>query len=460
MFDFGTGLKNKRGERGSVVAAAVFGIIAMTGSAGLAVDIGRAELAQAKLSSALDAAGLAAGSTLQTTDLHDEVMKYLNVNFNDYLDSTITDVEISVDSTNSIITLEAYGTIDTTFMRYFGFETIPIGATSEITRATSGLELVMVLDNTGSMAGSSLTSLKDAASELVDILFGSAPPVDQDQKLWIGLVPFSQAVNVGNSHTDWLTSNSISSKNWGTTSWSGCVDARLIGEDITDTPPSSKKFEAYYWPDDSYNDWITTTTKNGKTTTTYTINSTKGPNKYCPQAVKRLSDDQSSILASINGMVAVGNTHVSEGAVWGWRMLSPRWRGAWGGDMDSNSLPLDYNTPKMNKAAIIMTDGENTIDNSNRGAYWYLKDGRTGSTNATTAVTRLNQKLTSVCTAMKNNNIIVYTIGFRNPGSNIESLLKSCATQPDFYFDSPTSDELHKAFRMIGDSLSSLRVSK
>ncbi len=456
---FVTGWKKRSGQKGSVVAAAVFGIIAMTGSAGLAVDIGRAELAQSRLSSALDAAGLAAGSTLQTTNLEDEVTKYLNVNFNNYLDTTITDVDVSVDSTDSVITLEATGYIDTTFMRYFGYETIPVRAVSEITRATSGLELVMVLDNTGSMAGSSLTSLKDAASELVDILFGSATQ-DDEQKLWIGLVPFSQAVNVGKEHTDWLSANSISSKNWGTTSWNGCVDARLNGEDITDTPPASKKFEAYYWIDDSNNDWITTTTKNGKTTTTYTITSTKGPNKYCPQEVHRLSDDQTAIQASINSMVAVGNTHVSEGAVWGWRMLSPRWRGVWGGDMDGNDLPLDYNTPKMNKAAIIMTDGENTIDNSNRGAYWYLKDGRTGSTNSTTAVTRLNQKLTSVCTQMKNNNIIVYTIGFRNPGSNIESLLKSCASQADYYFDSPTSEELHKAFRMIGDSLSSLRVSR
>jgi hypothetical protein len=457
---FTSGLLKGRHQAGSVIAATVFGIIAMTGTAGLAVDIGRAELAQAKLSSALDAAGLAAGSTLNSQDIDAEVTKYLDVNFHNYMDAVITDVDVSVDDSNSVISLEADGYIETTFMKYFGFETIPINAVSEITRATSGLELVMVLDNTGSMAGTSLASLKESATDLVNILFGNG--TDENQKLWIGLVPFSQAVNIGTDRSDWLTSTTLASKNWGPTSWGGCVDARLSGEDITDTPPSSdaSKFEAYYWPDDSNNNWITTTTKKGKTTTTYTINSTHGPNKYCPQTLLGMTSDKDSILSAIDAMQAVGNTHIVTGAVWGWRMLSPNWRGLWGGEMDANELPLDYNTPKMNKAAIIMTDGENTIDNSNHGAYWYLSAGRTGSTNQSTAVTKLNQKLSSVCTAMKNNNIIVYTIAYGSPGSTVENLLKNCATQPDYYFDSPDSDELNKAFRMIGDSLSNLRVSK
>ena len=141
-------------------------------------------------------------------------------------------------------------------------------------------------------------------------------------------------------------------------------------------------------------------------------------------------------------------------------MLSPQWRGLWGGDMDANSLPLDYNTLRMNKAVIIMTDGENTVSNSIHTAYWYPDDGKLGATNTSQAKTQLDQSLSQVCTSMKSNNIIVYTIAFGSPGATVQSLLHDCATQPDYYFDSPSGAELQAAFKAIGDSLSNLRISK
>lgn len=443
-------------ERGSVMVTVAFAILAMTGATGLAVDIGRAQLAQAKLSSALDAAGLAAGSNMNSTDVDAEVTKYLNVNFENYLGTTLTHVDATVNSTNTVITIEAQGTIDTSIMKYFGFDTVPISADTEITRATSGLELVMALDNTGSMNGTPLEELKSAASELVEILHGD----DTASNLYIGLVPFAQAVNVGSSRTSFVDAANLASRNWGTTSWGGCVDARLSGGDTTDAPPSSQIFYAYYWPDDSNNDWISTRTRRGVTTYTYNISSSRGPNKGCSQPVLGMTSDKQDVLDAINDMVADGYTHVNLGAVWAWRMISPRWRGLWGGEMDTNSLPLDYNTPRMNKAVILMTDGENTLNNSVRTAYWYPSDGRLGTTSTSAGVTELNNRLSSVCSSMKSNNIIVYTIAFGNPGSTIENLLRNCATQPDYYFDSPSGSELSEAFRQIGDSLSSLRVSR
>ena len=47
---------------------------------------------------------------------------------------------------------------------------------------------------------------------------------------------------------------------------------------------------------------------------------------------------------------------------------------------------------------------------------------------------------------MKTNNIVIYTIGFGNPGGNAAAILKSCATQPSYYFNSPTPAELQQAF--------------
>lgn len=455
-----------RNESGSIVPIVGLGIVALLGATGVAVDVGRAQLVQAKLISSVDAAGLAAGSTVSTQNTSSEVTKYLNANFKNYLGSTLTNVTTTVSQDSSTISVSATATLPTTFMRAFGKTSMTLKASTEITRQSSGLELVMVLDNTGSMGNPisgvpKLTSLKNAANALVNTLYGSNSTVSD---LWIGLVPFSQAVNVGSSRTSWVNTDSFV---WGTTSWGGCVDAREDNNrDVTDDPPSVARFDKYYWPcHTSYNAWYGNNgSKNNCTlnggTQYKTLSTSLGPNKSCPQVITPLTASKSTITSAINSMNAEGNTHIGLGAVWGWRMISPRWQGLWGGEMNTNSLPLAYNTPKMNKAVIIMTDGDNVINSSNKGAYGYLSEGRLGTTTQSTAETRLDSRLSTVCTNMKNNNIIVYTISFGSLSSSSQTMLRNCATQSDYYFPSPNNATLAAAFKAIGDSLSNLRVSK
>lgn len=499
-------------DRGNTFILVAFGMMALVGAMGAAVDIGRGELARMKLQTSIDAAGLAAGGSINSTDVNDEVRKYVELNFSrGTLDAVITDVRTQVSDDTLLLTIDADATMPTTLMRVFGIDTITLHAHSEITRTNKGMELVMVLDTTGSMAGTKLTSLQTASNDLIDILFGDKKT---GENLWIGVVPFSQAVNVGNAHTDWVEP-SYTTWDWGTTSWAGCVEARYTGRDITDappfgdpgTPPDQELFRAYYWADhDSYNNWIRTSsdtstrrvcrnsnnctcsnyscgcTTNGNsqvciscsgsgsgrdcdedtttTTTSYSINSSRGPNAYCPSEVTRMTSSKAGAKAGIAALVAQGNTHVSEGAAWGWRMLSPRWRGLWGGTMATDSLPLDYDTDLMIKAAVIMTDGENTITNSVDGAYDYLSDGRLGTTNSGAAVTQLNNRLRDTCAAMKAKGIIVYTVVFNLSSPTVDTLLRNCASQPDYYFNSPDAAALRQAFRTIGDSLANLRISK
>ena len=496
--------------QGAVVAIVALGLVALVGAVGVAVDAGRAHLVESKLQSAVDSAGLAAGAAVSTADINALATKYVQLNFNPSgMGATLGTVKTVVSSNNQIVTISASATLPTTFMKIFGRKQVAIGVSSEITRSNKGIELVMVLDTTGSMAGSKITALKSAAHSLVGILFGSNA---SSENVWVGMVPFSQTVNIGTNRSSWLDGTTF---NWGSSSWKGCVDARATtGRDITDDPPSLEKLRAYYWEDDINNDWIlppttTTTTTcskkssctcanwgpcavttSGNVTTTlactgsgssasctkkvdtinYSITETgstqKGPNAYCPAAVMGLTNQKSTIDTGIDTIYAAGNTHVNFGAVWGWRMLSPRWRGLWGGTMNTNNLPLDYNAPLMQKAIIIMTDGTNTMTagtNGGRGvrtAYGFLDEGKLGTTNATTAVTKLNQKLTSVCNSLKAQNVLVYTILFQETNGTIQTLLRSCATTPDYFFNSPSESELQAAFRTIGDSLANLRISR
>jgi len=295
---------------------------------------------QSKLSYSLDAAGLAAATTLNSSDYTAEVSKYLNVNFPaGYLGSSAPGVTVQLMDSNNTLSLTANTTVPTTFMNIFGISSVGISASSEVKRKTSGLELVLVLDNTGSMS-SSIGSLKTAASTLVNLLFSGSAAED---KLWIGLVPFSMAVNIGSGHPTWMDTTYNGTLNWGSQTWKGCVEARYDDYDMADDPPSASITSTlfrqyYYYPGSSY----------------YTNHNTG-----CPQQVQTLTANQSVITSAINSMVATGNTVTPTGLTWGWRMLSPNWRRYWGGDMNANGLPLDYDTPHMNKAIVILSDGKN-----------------------------------------------------------------------------------------------------
>jgi Flp pilus assembly protein TadG len=506
-------------ESGMTLPMLAVSMIAVTGMVGMAIDTARMQLVQSKLQFSLDAAGLAAGSTVSTAAMQTEVQKYLQTNFNGYLGSTLTGSGATVDDTNTIITLTASAQLPTTFMGVLDISTITVNAHAEISRAITGLELVMVLDNTGSMTASAgggvskISALKTAATTLVNTLFAGNPP---EGKLWVGIVPFSQAVNIGTGHPGWMNTtyddSILDTSGWTTTtdwgpggSWLGCVDARLKGEDITDDPPSLSNtdtlFKAYYWYSDNMNPdgisnggsntwkqcpprWTRCKTSTGTCTTvsgscstsnghtctplpllcTYSSplnSSTTGPNYYCPQEVLPMTNNKQALLDQITAMKAQGNTVINQGLEWGWNMLSPRWQGLWGGTMNANSLPLAYNTHGMTKVVVLLTDGENTIDNSSHGAYWFLGDKVLGTNNSSTAVTKLNDKTTALCTAMKNKGVYIYTIMLgTDAGTTSINLLKSCATATNYYFSSPSTSELGGIFNAIGDSLSNLRVSK
>jgi len=523
-------------ERGSVAPLVGVAMITLVGAVGVAVDVGRGQVAQSKLQASLDSAGLAAGAmvgqTLDSADLKPEAEKYLNANFNGAtIEATITSFNLQLSDDNSLVTLDATATLPTTFMRIFGETSMQVSARSEITRETKGLEVSLVLDVTGSMddaVGGSpwdstkkITALRTAAKDLIGILFGSNSQVDD---LWVGIVPFSQSVNIGTERTDWLEDyadraaedNCIgpdSHANWvhshysgepamdycptngGHVStrtnphtlvndwmysskpgwyfqhaWNGCVMERWENDrDITDDPPSVQKWDTYFVPDTNTDtpsppgnssNWM------GHQSGNSFVNASNDmwANRGCPpMPITTLTNVKQDLIDAVDDLVNPrGNTHINVGAVWGWRLISPQWRGDWGGVMDANSLPLDYEEKLSQKAVILMTDGENTMSSSIFTAYGYLHDGHLGTTSSTaTARATLNAKTTAVCNAMKAQGILIYTIVFGNGSTTAaKDLMKACASEEDFYFFSPSQGALSAAFKAIGDSLSKLRVSK
>ena len=475
-------------QKGSMALFVGLGLFCLVAATGVAVDMSRLQTVRAKLAHALDAAGLAAGAKVYSSDAQTIVSNYMKVNFPaGFLNSNVISTAVTVNEDNTIIDLSSTARVNMTFLQIFGTDYIDVSADSQIKRENRGLELVMVLDVTGSMySNGKINSLRTAATDMVDILFGEK---DTIENLWVAVVPYVTTVNIGGDKINWLRNYDLTryppEYPAGATKWKGCVESRnqypeTNGLDLTDDVPDLARpdtlFPMYLWEDSSINNWFYTTTvgwgNNQHTQTVVDLDEAAGcggggtgPNIGCGNEVTPFTAEKDVVQSAINALTPWnrGGTMSSEGIAWGWRMISPKWRGKW--NHADASLPLDYDTPLMNKAVIVMTDGINEVG-SDYTSYGPIQDEHLGPNVDTSGegVTAINNKFAAICRNMKEKGIIIYTLTFQlgsnSTANNARNLFRTCATKPDYYFDSPDGAALKRAFRQIGDSLANLTISR
>lgn len=525
------------GKSNCGVSAVIIAFLAIPlfGFVGLSVDVGRAYVLKAKLATALDAAGLAAGRNIFSPDaeIYADAQKYFDANFPPgYMGTApiiMDGTTITWDSDKENIALSVRADMTTTFMNVLNQPELTVGASTEIKRDNRGMELVLVLDNTGSMTTSSgtgtrLSVLKEASTNLIDILYGGN---ETNDKLWVGIVPYTTTVNIGPQNIGWLksgyatnltnNSNSIFTQDSSNTAlgrdvtgdsvndtvygWEGCVEMRdhLINGtiDMSDNPPTND-FVPYFWDDyhkdldnvfyddpgetSEYvddnvmkNNWKRYRSSRGGDY--YSLNTNRGPNEDCPPAILPLTTEKTTITNNINNLVADGATAVNIGLVWGWRALSPRWRGEWYGSSTINlltgytALPLDYGEEYMDKVVILMTDGINTLGSYDR-YHAYARSERFDTTpthsyydyrgflntslpsDGDDYPDKIDQKMMSTCAAMKNAGVVIYTVEF------VSGNLAGCATSTKHAFVANSAADLIDDFNTIGEELSNLRIYK
>ena len=104
------------------------------------------------MSKSLDAAGLAAGRKALDDDAEEIARAYFDANFGEDLgDIELTDFQFELDDEMRHVTLSAEARMPTYFMRVFGHDEMNVSARTVIERQTTGMELALVMDNTGSM---------------------------------------------------------------------------------------------------------------------------------------------------------------------------------------------------------------------------------------------------------------------------------------------------------------------
>ena len=174
-------------------------------SVGVGVDGADMFSGKARLQAATDAAALAMGSqpsTMTTDDIKAIGQKFFAANFADSGTLSAGTLNTAFTNNNTVITAVGSATFTPVFSGFLGIKTMPINASAEVVRQVSGLEMALVLDNTGSMwTSDNIEALKVASQNITDILFGSYTTTAHPY-LRVAVVPWVTAVNAGVTLSD------------------------------------------------------------------------------------------------------------------------------------------------------------------------------------------------------------------------------------------------------------------
>jgi len=400
----------KRDERGSILPT--FGImgVVIVMCIGAGVDYARLHHSQSRLAAAADAASLAAGKALldgrnSDADVKRIAVEYFQQNFSEHDGyARVQSVVARLDRVRNAVEVDIAADVPMTIMRMVGVEQVNLPVSSVSIFDQKDIEVALALDVTGSMCQpcTKIDALKDATNDLIDILL---PDAGTPNKVRIGLAPYSSGVNAG----------SYASPATGNRSSNGCTFERFGSEPAGDQAPG---------------------------TGNYLKASSDVGGAGCPAAtVVGLSADKSVLQRTVDGYRTNGTTAGHLGAQWASYLVSPKWSGVFGGE----SAPAAYKDGKTVKAVILMTDGENnTFGGSQRGSNRTLSDTLTGE----------------ICSAMRNQDVMVFTVGFGTLDTTAQTLLKSCANDTSRFFMATNEAALRQAFTNIANQLNNLRLSK
>ena len=470
--------------RNTVATIAVaFAVTApVVGTAGMAVDYANAYLVKQRLMQAIDAAALAgAASSTDPTVIKQRVKDFFEINYP--ADKLGVRFDPVVNVNGSFVEVSGHADYQTFFLNIIGIEDISVNANTVVQREVKGLEVVLVLDNTGSMGtNNNIGKLRTASCEFVEILFGTYDPDESEDCLdrygdfvtanneyvKVGLVPYATSVNVGpyglGYDDDGASYDSSFINNPLGLSFSNDSDTDIClleDDNGTDIEDHEGPWDMYRWcrdrDDDSaqcnyYDDYVCNYyNSSGSSCQSWSYQRRakgvyRAPNYLCPRAsVLPMTENMTALKDRINEMEANGNTYGNFGMVWGWRLLSPDFPFTEGVDWDDHG---------WRKVVVMMTDGNNVLG-SPFGGYGYSGD------HSLRYNRDLDDRLAEVCENMDTqDDIIIYTITFDVGGisASTRALYQNCAANGGSHNHVTSSDQLINVFRNIATELSNLHI--
>jgi Flp pilus assembly protein TadG len=434
-------------ERGSVAILFAFMLVALCLFIGAAVDFSRWLQARHQTIAAMDAAVLAGGRVLQLDDKNIEGARaaaalYYTENVKGRTPVIKDTIAFNPIENNTAFVASGNAYIKTAFLGLANIKELPLLNTAEANfskavlaaggSSNSAVEISLMLDVTGSMAGTKITDLKKAASDLVNIVISSSP---MQNPVRMAIVPFAEGVRLPTSANTAARGSPASSVSVTYTSGrktktatykrTECVVERAGTNKYTDVAPGS-------------NNYVMTL-----------FNASGSCGLSADDEMMPLSADKTALKNKIDSLDIAGSTAGQVGTAWAWYTLSPNWNSLW--PAAAKATAYDAGTRKF---AILMTDGEYNLQYDAKG----ITTGENGAGAAANGDSTTQAR--SICTAMKATGITVYTVGFALGGNQTAiQTLSQCATNAGTAYTADNGSQLQQAFRDIALKITQLYLT-
>ncbi len=368
----------------------------IAGAAGLVVDEGLIYSANNRLQAAVDAAALAGSLELPfDMDLSKGIVRNAaDASLQQNYPGAVL-VSTSLGTEVRSVCIKARANVGLTFMSALGINDKSVECTA--CAGYNNLEIVFVIDNTGSMSGTPITRVREAATNMVNLVM----PTSGASSTKVGLVPFRGKVRVPAG-----------------------VDGKAAG----------------------------CRNANG------TVNTTNSSSCSAIPYIKALTTDKSAILSSINTMTATGTssgTIIAEGLKWGRNVLTPEAPYTEGGDPKKYRKVMILLTDGDNEDGKCGGQYADTHDPNN---YWYNAYYGMNVTNCHCEDRGcLDQAMLNEAQLAKNAGIEIFTVRFGDSDANDVTMMKTVASSKpgtdDHYFSAPSSSDIDTMFKKIGRQL-------
>lgn len=332
---------------------------------GIAVDVMRFETRRVAVQNTLDRATLAAASLTQAGDPENVVIDYFA---KADLGAELSGVNVEEGLNYRIVTASAVAATRNFFMSMTDIPSLQAMNNSQAEQRINDVEVMLILDISGSMKGDKITNLKAAAHNFVE----TVTEHDPDHRISIGIIPYNAQVNIGASlrgkfnatHLHGVENANcleLPSNTFGTLALSRAQDFPMMAVADTVTDQSS---------DSGYVALTNSRAKPGNSAASRWCN----PNTKTEITLPTKS--KTALHEAIDALEAEGNTSILLGMRWGTALLDPSFQPVYGeligaGAMaaDMADRPYAYDEPDAMKVIVLMTDGEHVAHTRVPDAY-------------------------------------------------------------------------------------------
>jgi Flp pilus assembly protein TadG len=199
--------KTIHNQRGAFLVICAISLVVLLGFVALGMEVGQWYLVRAELSKAVDSAALSAAKNISNpyADAGTLAVEFGNANFEAGFLGTpgsgpgSVNLSPTIDTSTGKVTVTGIVSAKGALTRLFGIDTVPVAATGAAQR--KDVEIMLVLDRSGSMSGTKIADLKTAANKFIDYFSATQ---DRDK---VGLVSYAMTVTLDqNLGTNFVTS--------------------------------------------------------------------------------------------------------------------------------------------------------------------------------------------------------------------------------------------------------------